>query len=276
MKILLSNETPKNKPRKHAKKKSTPVPYQGTPPVPYEDTPVPYQGISNTESTSITTLSESLDAALSSGSLLNETTTNTSPEPDDEVIPAPVVPVEVKAVPVRKPGSFGALHPELSDEELDALAAKLEAEEAVKKQQLLDKNTAKAEYEKKMLDAVGVVFKAGGGMRGEAGNFVRLLSGTAKVGRKKKGQAPDVWDEQSEVFKDNPVTPEELLEWHRGWMENHNGISMVKDPVKVASSIDIFRRERQQKEAEVAPSTKMADLMNLHLHGLVQYQSKGA
>jgi hypothetical protein len=272
MKVLLSNETPKNKPRKHAKKKPAPVSYQGTPPVPQENTPVPYQGISNTESTAITTNKDSLDASLSSDPRLNETPMNISTEPD-EVIPTPAPSTEeIKVVPQRKPGSFGALHPEMSDEELDALAAKQEAEEAERKQNLFDANTAKAEYEAAMLNVVGIVFKAGGGMKGEAGNYVRMLSGTVKIGRKKRKLEPDVWDEQSELFKDNPVKPDELSEWHRDWLSKNSGISMLKDPIKVASSIDIFRRERKQ----VAVVPKSNDMVALYAYERGIIEGKGA
>jgi hypothetical protein len=186
-------------------------------------------------------LKESLDASLSSETP-NETTTNSTSERDDEVIPAPAAPVEVKVVPQRKPGSFGALHPELSDEELDALAAKLEAEEAVKKQKLLELNTANAAAEEELYVAVREVFGAGGGEIGEAGNYVRMLRGKMKIGRKKKKLAPDTWDEMSTLFKDEPVDAEELRDWAAAWKLANKDASMVKDPVRVASSIDARRQ----------------------------------
>lgn len=196
---------------------------------------------------------DSLDASLSSGPHLNETATNTPPERDDEVIPAPAAPVEVKVVPQRKPGSFGALHPELSDEELDALAARLEAEEAAKKQKLLELNTANALAEEELYVAVREVFGAGGGEIGEAGNYVRMLRGKMKIGRKKKKLAPDTWDEMSTLFKDEPVDAEELREWAAAWKLVNKDASMVKDPVRVASSIDARRQS-----GKIIGSTKNA------------------
>jgi hypothetical protein len=148
----------------------------------------------------------------------------------------------------RKAGSYGAAHPELTDEELDAQAAELTRQ----KTEAALKGFNEAAEREALLEAITEIFNAGGGEFGEAGMYMRMLRGTVKSGRKKKDNL-DEFDLQAHIFTANPVTAAELREWSTDYrktiLKDSANATMVRVPLKVAGAIDAWRIGKRKEAA---------------------------
>lgn len=94
--------------------------------------------------------------------------------------------------------------------------------------------------QQELLQAVLEVFNAGGGEAGEAGMYMKMLRGIRKYKARKKGQV-DEFDNQAHLFRERPVSADELRRWAADYRAANPNANMVRVPFKVASSIDAWR-----------------------------------
>jgi hypothetical protein len=102
-----------------------------------------------------------------------------------------------------------------------------------------------------LLDAILEVFNAGGGEAGEAGMYMKMLRGVRKYKARKKGQV-DEFDNQAHLFRERPVSAEELRRWAADYRAANPSANMVRVPLKVASSIDAWRAKQVNAPTEAS------------------------
>lgn len=149
------------------------------------------------------------------------------------------------------------MHPELSDEELDARRDALVAQRRIEDEQRFQRNENRDLLTKSVGHHLGI-----SGTR--ALRYVTMLEGrTSAKGRRKAGDA-DAFDEAAADLSGAPVTPNEFADFCTWYRRTHLGgnekLSIPSMPEKLVGYILGYREQQQKKtERSAAPTQFVLD-----------------